>query len=120
MAVTLKFLAEAATAVTDAAITELNFGNIIRGNSKIMGLKIGNTGSSIAESVTLSIEGADESVAWKTLSIDAGVTYGTTQSLANIAATTGLSSAIKVKSTVPAGATTGVHTCNLRCEYVYV
>lgn len=120
MAVTLKFLAENATAVTDAAITELNFGNIIRGNSKIMGLKIGNTGSSIAESVSLSIEGADESVGWKTISVDGGSTWATTQSLPDIAATTGLSGAVKIKSTVPAGATTGVHTCNLRVEYVYV
>lgn len=119
MAVNLKFLAETATAVTEPAITELNFGNIIRGNSKTTGLKIGNTGDSIAESVTLKIEGSDQSVAWKTISMDNGSTWATEVALPNIAATTGLTNKIQVKSTVPSNATTGLHTCSLRCEYIY-
>lgn len=120
MAVSLKFLADTATAVTDPAITELNFGNIIRGNSKTVGLKIGNTGDSIAESVTCMIEGSDEAAAWKTISVDNGASWGTTAELPNIAATNGLSGVIQIKSTVPSSATTGQHTTNLRVEYIYV
>lgn len=120
MAVNLKFLGENATAVTESAITELNFGNIIRGNSKVTGLKIGNTGDSIAESVTLKIEGSDTSVAWKTISVDNGLSWTTEAQLPNIAATTGLSGKIQIKSTVPSNAATGLHTCSLRCEYIYI
>lgn len=120
MAVNLKFLAENATSVSDSAITELNFGNIIRGNSKVAGLKIGNIGDSIAESVTLKVEGSDASVAWKTISVDNGSTWTTEAQLPNIAATTGLTNKIQIKSTVPSNATTGLHTCSLRCEYIYI
>ena len=120
MAVSLKFLPETATSVGDGAITELNFGNIIRGNSKTVGLKIGNTGDSIAESVTCSIEGSDEAAAWKTISIDNGATWGTTAQLPDIAATNGISGVVQIKSTVPSNATTGQHTTNLRVEYIYV
>lgn len=120
MAVVLKFLPESSTSVTETALTELNFGNIIRGNSKIMGLKIGNTGDSIAESVTLKCEGSDAAAGWKSISVDSGLTWEAEAQLPNIPATTGLSSVVQVKSTVPANATTGLHTSSLRCEYIYI
>lgn len=120
MAVTLKFLPETAVSTAESAITELNFGNIIRGNSKIMGLKIGNTGDSIAESVTLRIEGGDAAAGWKTISVNAQSSWETEAMLPNIAATNGISDKVYIKSTVPAGATTGLHTSSLRVEYIYI
>lgn len=120
MAVTLKFLNESATSVTDKAITELNLGNIIRGNSKTVGLKIGNTGDSIAESVTLKVEGSTSAVAWKTISVDNGSSWTTEASLPNIAATNGLTDKIQVKSQVPSNASTGSYSSVLRCEYIYI
>lgn len=120
MAVNLKFLKDTATSVSEEAITELNFGNIIRGNSKIVGLKIGNTGDSMAESVTLKVEGSSAAVAWKTISINNEGSWATEVSLPNIAATNGITDVIKVKSTVPSSASTGSYTSTLRCEYIYV
>lgn len=118
--VNLKFLPESAISVSEEALTELNFGNIVRGNSKTMALKIGNTGSSIAESVVLRVEGGDPAVAWKTISVDDGGSWKTEAQLDNIPATDGLSKVVKIKSTVPAEATTGLHTTDLRVEYIYV
>lgn len=120
MAVVLKFLPDTAVATTESAITELNFGNIIRGNSKVMGLKIGNTGDSIAESVTLKIEGGDAASGWKTISVNSGSSFAAEAQIANIAATNGISEVIQIKSEVPAGATTGLHTSSLRVEYIYI
>lgn len=120
MAVNLKFLSQDATSVNDTAITELNFGNIIRGNSKQVGFKVGNTGNSIAESVTAKIEGSSAAVAWKTISIDGGFSWATEVNLPNIAASNGLTDVIKVKSTVPSNAQTGSYVSTMRIEYIYL
>lgn len=120
MAVVLKFLPESAVSTSEVALTELNFGNIIRGNSKVMGLKIGNTGDSTAESVTLKVEGSDEAAGWKLISVDSEQTWQAEAQIPNIAAEDGLSGVIKVKSEVPASATTGLHTSSLRVEYIYI
>lgn len=117
--VTLKFLAENATSASGSAITELNFGNIIRGNSKTMGLKIGNTGDSTAESVTLEIEGSSESVSWKKISVDNGSSWETAPSLPNIAPNS-ITNKILIKSTVPSSSSTGAFVSTLRCSYIYI
>lgn len=116
--VTLKFLNESASAASESAITELNFGNIIRGSSKQMAFKIGNTGDSTAESVTLEVEGG-ESAGWKTISVNDGSSWETNPSLPNIEPNA-ITSKILIKSTVPSMATTGAFSCTLRCSYIYV
>lgn len=116
--VTLKFLNENASAASEQAITELNFGNIIRGNNKQLGFKIGNTGDSTAESVTLEIEGG-EAAAWKTISIDNGSRWETNPTLPNITPN-GITKKILIKSTVPSIAQTGSFTTTLRCSYIYI
>lgn len=120
MAVTIKWLDGAASAVSDAAITEINFGDIVRPGTATRTFKIGNTGSSIVEQVSVSADGADaEAVGWKTFSTD-GSTFTASISVPNIAATTGLSGTLSVRTTVPSNGTTGTHTTNIKVQYVYV
>lgn len=116
--VTLKFLNENASSASDQAITELNFGNIIRGNSKQLGFKIGNTGDSTAESVTLEVEGG-EAAGWKTISTDNGARWETNPTLPNIAPN-GITSKILIKSTIPSNAQTGNFVTTLRCSYIFI
>lgn len=117
--VTLKFLNENATSASDQAITELNFGNIIRGNSKQLGFKIGNTGDSTAESVTLEVEGSSEAAGWKTISTDNGASWSNNPTLPNIAPN-GITSKILIKSAVPSNAQTGSFMTTLRCSYIFI
>lgn len=117
MAVTIKFLPGTASTTAETELTEINFGNIIRGNSAVKDIKIGNTGNSTAESVALSVEGG-ASAAWKTLSKD-GVSYTPTLALPDIPAS-GLSGVVNIKSTVPGSATTGLINSTLKIEYVYI
>lgn len=120
MGVTIKWLAGTASDVTEDAITEINFGDIVRPGTATASFKIGNTGSSIAEQVVVSADGADaEAVSWKSFSSDDS-TYSATLNLPNIPATTGLSSTIYVKTTVPETGTTGTHTSNVKVSYVFV
>lgn len=119
MAVTIKWLDGAAAGIGDAAITEINFGDIVRPGNATKSFKIGNTGTSVAESVVVSADGADaEAVGWKTFSAD-NVTYTATVNLANIASN-GVSPVTYVKTTVPDTATTGTHTTNVKVSYIYV
>jgi len=118
--VTIKWLAGNAASTADAAITEINFGDIVRPGIATETFKIGNTGSSIAESVSVTADGADaEAVGWKTFSTDAS-TFTASINVPNIAATTGLSGELSVRTTVPANGTTGTHTTNVKVSYVYV
>lgn len=120
MAVTIKWLAGDAVDVNAAAITEINFGDIVRPGEATRTFKIGNTGNSVAEQVVVTADGADaEAVGWKTFSTD-GTTFNASVNLPNIAATTGISGQLSIKTTVPETATTGTHTCNIKCSYVFV
>lgn len=120
MAVVIKWLAGNAASVADAAITEVNFGDIVRPGAVTQTFKIGNTGSSIAESVSVTADGADaEAVGWKSFSTDAS-TFTSSISVPNIAATTGLSGALSARTTVPSNGTTGPHNTSIKVSYVYV
>lgn len=120
MAVNIKFLNENATSVSEQAISEINFGNVIRGNSNEVGFKIGNTGDSIAESVTIKIEGSSQAVSWKQLSKDNGSSWSSEIAIDDIPALTGLSGKIKIKTTVPSSASTGAYNSVVRVEYIYI
>lgn len=118
MAVTIKWLAGDAAAVTDSAITEINFGDIVRPGEATRTFKIGNTGSSIAESVSVSADGADtEAVGWKTFSTDAE-TFTASINVPNIAANA-MTAALSVKTTVPGAGTTGTHATSVKVQYIY-
>ena len=120
MPVTIKWLAGDAADVSAPAITEINFGDIVRPGEATRTFKIGNTGNSVAESVSVSADGADaEAVGWKSFSTD-GSTFTASINVPNIAATTGITGQLSVKTTVPANGTTGTHTTNIKVQYVYV
>lgn len=119
MAVTIKWLPVEAIDTTATAITSLDFGQMVRPSEKVLDFKIGNTGASVAEQVQLKAVGSDaEAVAWKRFSKDGGTTYTTTAFLDDIPAN-GITTGLKIKTTIPADATLGTHTTSTRLEYVY-
>jgi hypothetical protein len=118
MAVNIIWLDPAATDTSGSQITEINFGDIIRPGEATETFKIGNTGDSVAEQVTVSADGADtEAVGWKSFSTDA-TNFSASVSLPDIGVNA-ISGEVSVKTTVDAAATTGTHTCNIVCDYIY-
>lgn len=118
MAVTIKWLDATATSTADASITTLDLGTITAGNYVEKQFKVGNVGTSLAESVVISAIGSDtDAVSWKNYKVGAG-SYGATASVPNIASNT-ISDAITIKSTVPLSATAGVHSTLTQIAFVY-
>lgn len=117
MAVTIKWMAPEAENYTGDTISSIDFGTIIVGESATKSFKIANTGTSIAENVTVKCVGVDEAVAWKKYKLDSGA-YNTSIALPNIAQN-GISGLITVQTTVPVSATLGNHTTSTEVSYVY-
>lgn len=117
MAVTIKWLAPESSNYTGDVISNVDFGTVIVGESATKSFKIANTGTSIAENVTVKCVGSDEAVGWKKYKLDSGA-YNTQIAIPNIAqnGTTGL---ITVQTTVPLAATLGNHTTSTEIAYVY-
>lgn len=119
MAVTIKWLPATATSVTETAITNLDFGQLVRPSTKVLSFKIGNVGTSAAEQVAVKAVGSDtEAVNWKHFSKDGGVTFVTTAFIPDIPSN-GLSEELQIRTTIPADATLGTHATSTRVEYVY-
>ena len=116
--VNIVWLDATAANTSGTQITEINFGDIIRPGSAVRSFKIGNTGDSVAEQVTLSASGADtEAVVWKSFSTD-NAAFTASVSVPDIAASA-ITSALYIKTTIDAAATTGSHSCSLVADYIY-
>lgn len=116
--VNIVWLDATAADTSGTQITEINFGDIIRPGSAVRSFKIGNTGDSVAEQVTLSASGADtEAVAWKSFSTD-NAAFTASVSVPDVAASA-ITAELYIKTTIDAAATTGVHSTSLVCDYIY-
>lgn len=117
MAVNIVWLDPTATTVSGDKITNIDFGTIIVGQSATKSFKLGNTGTSTAEQVTISTIGSDEATAWKSFSTD-NTSFASSVTLANLEPNT-VSDVVYQKSTVPSNATLGTHTTTTQVSYVY-